>query len=598
MSRAALIAASIVVAASATATGCTLVADYPPARRETCSDGRDDDLDGLLDCDDPDCDGRCSEDTEARCSDARDNDGDGRRDAEDVRCWPFAQAVVERCESVGPASWTGTFEAGREGWVGDDLVIVADPRDPEARVGRLRGTLDRPTFAVGPVLAGAHVGSETRFELEVDGASRYTAVGLLVEGADTRTLVPDGLFVYFAGADVGLSGSSQIVPIAPTATERRWVTGALRVVRDDDGEAAIELEIGGAVIGPDALAAQPFWFPGANAGGVPRAWSEGRAMRPMVVTTGEVHIGRVDVELVRLDPCAVDGGDARVPQIEGTVLGLASSRGVTCAIVAEPAGPDDDAAHLVSRRSLDGGRTFDGASELARSVEDSVDIGPLVATEDGFHAVLPWHRTRPAEDASAAITHVDLARSADCTSWTVEPLGLDLFPSLFSKGMGYAADASGHELTFVLYTPRGLFTARLLRARSPTGLPGTFAWLDGDTAIPAEIVFFEGIGGVLPFRLGDDRALVFASDRGIDAMIETTPGTWTALAEPLVTPSGRVGTFDQLLVSSPALAFDAPAPASEPPRGGALVAFTGGTACATGRCTTRAAVARLDLRIE
>ncbi len=53
---------------------------------ELCANGLDDEQDGLVDCDDPDCDPFCREDTPARCSDGVDNDGDGPVDCEDPDC--------------------------------------------------------------------------------------------------------------------------------------------------------------------------------------------------------------------------------------------------------------------------------------------------------------------------------------------------------------------------------------------------------------------------------------------------------------------------------------------------------------------------------
>ncbi|MEM7244638.1 MAG: hypothetical protein AAF533_04810 [Acidobacteriota bacterium] len=55
----------------------------PPATETLCDDGVDDDMDGAVDCDDPDCALSCPE---ADCFDGVDNDGDGRADCEDLDC--------------------------------------------------------------------------------------------------------------------------------------------------------------------------------------------------------------------------------------------------------------------------------------------------------------------------------------------------------------------------------------------------------------------------------------------------------------------------------------------------------------------------------
>jgi hypothetical protein len=54
-----------------------------------CDNGMDDDSDGKVDCDDPDCSMRqaCNPDLELICNDELDNDGDGLTDCMDPDCW-------------------------------------------------------------------------------------------------------------------------------------------------------------------------------------------------------------------------------------------------------------------------------------------------------------------------------------------------------------------------------------------------------------------------------------------------------------------------------------------------------------------------------
>ncbi|MEZ4252613.1 MAG: hypothetical protein R3B99_30760, partial [Polyangiales bacterium] len=63
--------------------GCTT----PQFLEATCDNRRDDDEDGLVDCDDPDCapSGLCENERE-RCLDGLDNDRDGRADCEVEAC--------------------------------------------------------------------------------------------------------------------------------------------------------------------------------------------------------------------------------------------------------------------------------------------------------------------------------------------------------------------------------------------------------------------------------------------------------------------------------------------------------------------------------
>ena len=99
--------------------------------RATCSDGRDNDGDGDIDCADsscsrePTCSDACegleegAEDTLARCTDGCDNDGNGYTDCDDRSC-ALSQdpAVVQACtpDRIGehpaaPTAWTTTTTA-------------------------------------------------------------------------------------------------------------------------------------------------------------------------------------------------------------------------------------------------------------------------------------------------------------------------------------------------------------------------------------------------------------------------------------------------------------------------------------------------------
>lgn len=63
-------------------------------RPETCTDGVDNDADGLLDCEDDDCLGNpaCAE---TNCSDGVDDDGDGTADCTDADCWSDPECDVK-----------------------------------------------------------------------------------------------------------------------------------------------------------------------------------------------------------------------------------------------------------------------------------------------------------------------------------------------------------------------------------------------------------------------------------------------------------------------------------------------------------------------
>lgn len=56
---------------------------------ELCMDGKDNDEDGLIDCQDDGCGSFCSEDNMTTCNDGIDNDSDGLIDCEDDDCSPL-----------------------------------------------------------------------------------------------------------------------------------------------------------------------------------------------------------------------------------------------------------------------------------------------------------------------------------------------------------------------------------------------------------------------------------------------------------------------------------------------------------------------------
>ena len=82
-----------------------------PEQVEVCGNGRDDDCDGLLDCEDDACAGvrTCGE---IACSDGLDDDGDGAVDCTDDECWGASACpvvvvswVTEAAGATGAENW-------------------------------------------------------------------------------------------------------------------------------------------------------------------------------------------------------------------------------------------------------------------------------------------------------------------------------------------------------------------------------------------------------------------------------------------------------------------------------------------------------------
>jgi len=108
--------------------GCSVVDRYDKCRIPgqcpiedsalLCSDGQDNDGDGLIDCFDPGCGAFCQEDTNALCSDGRDNDDDGLVDCGDPSCsatQACCEAGEDRCSDGVDNNLDGAIDCDDEG---------------------------------------------------------------------------------------------------------------------------------------------------------------------------------------------------------------------------------------------------------------------------------------------------------------------------------------------------------------------------------------------------------------------------------------------------------------------------------------------------
>ena len=82
-------------------------ASVNPGAAEDCADGRDDDCDGLLDCEDGDCLRGPACEESGWCLDGLDNDDDGLADCLDDECWSEAGTCLfaSRVRQGGRARW-------------------------------------------------------------------------------------------------------------------------------------------------------------------------------------------------------------------------------------------------------------------------------------------------------------------------------------------------------------------------------------------------------------------------------------------------------------------------------------------------------------
>ena len=99
---------------------------------ENCSNGTDDDGDGLTDCDDPDCAGdpNCQS-TPENCSNGSDDDGDGLTDCDDPDCAsdPACQATPENCSNGSDDDGDGLTDCEDPDCFADPSCIVAPAGD-------------------------------------------------------------------------------------------------------------------------------------------------------------------------------------------------------------------------------------------------------------------------------------------------------------------------------------------------------------------------------------------------------------------------------------------------------------------------------------
>jgi len=180
----------------------TLNAVIPAA--EVCDDGLDNDVDGLVDCFDPDCaaDPLCFEGDEASCSDGIDNDVDGLTDCADPDCGGTAVCGTEICDNGVDDDGDTAIDCADTDCAGDPVCCAVPGDECCTALPLVAGAnlLDTTTFTNSPQAVNCITGSPGFGGINLDGWYTYTAAfdGIMEwdtcdpAGFDTDVLVYEG----------------------------------------------------------------------------------------------------------------------------------------------------------------------------------------------------------------------------------------------------------------------------------------------------------------------------------------------------------------------------------------------------------------------
>lgn len=540
--------------ASAALPGCTLALGYPAASAErgeaACTNGIDDDLDGPIDCDDPDCVGHCPDESGARCANGVDDDGDGLVDAHDAQCWaePGTGIAVRRCASVSGSTFAPMLEPSARGWSGD-AVIVADPRGGTRYVMATHGAM--ASLACAEVTTGALLGTT------------LTASVFLPWGGGVRLVLPladeHSLAIGAEAISVELiEGMNRVVVYSPTGATwldpgvllfgQGWRQLRVEISRGTGGagDLRVRVEVGPETGARTLLRTTVLTCSAGDGVCVPQTWAPNEALGfgwvGMPGPGGDVLVGDVRLERPAYSPCGYEVPQLAVAGESLRLESVARGGGITCAIVSV-ADADGAPLGLTAWRSDDDGVSWSGPNVVDAQLHDAAAI-----THDG-EAFVGGAVVR--NDAVDRIDSIVALRSLDCVTWSTVP---DLIAAggfaanLRSGALDYAigpfgeAGAIVHELSF------RYGGGDLLTALSPNGAPGSFQAAAGGTGLTI-LPLIPDLTASGPrahrhvIRVGRDRVIVFGSGRDLHLTVEQHDG-WHTRAVPLLGASRIAGGFD------------------------------------------------------
>lgn len=419
--------------------GCSLVRGYPDRgtedTREACTDAeeRDEDWDGLANCEDDSCDGWCAEASAAACENGRDDDADTLRDAHDPGCFWLAPPRFRSC-----ATAFGTDRDLVDSTWGGDAVSIPDPTGRHARVL----AVDPGAHATesGVVTTGSIDGMHLELETYLDPRESFSGIELAPIRSGAAALerltiqifqIPGSgeIFVYTAvrTVDYVLSVEAWSYRPAPGVVSWSW----WYVITLDVRGTSIAVDI-------DVIDADGARF--ALATGTlerPETWGPVEPLRMawLAERAGEspLLLGRARVRRARVDPC---GHEVPSSEIGGQNLAAIGRRGAdACAVVST--GPEESAAAAL--RSSDGAATWAdvGTVGVTPALPEGVALGldaEWRPDPGGLLTGVTWGSRDRDPKWPPPLTHLFRARTGDCTSWEIEDLLVPLEPRETTPG--------------------------------------------------------------------------------------------------------------------------------------------------------------------
>ncbi|MGE4618459.1 MAG: dockerin type I repeat-containing protein [Planctomycetota bacterium] len=240
---------------------------------ENCTNGTDDDGDGLIDCEDADCDldPSCITPPE-NCNNGTDDDGDGLADCNDPDCAAdpncqappsgFSYIASDETANYSVDTGVGSFSASVS--ISEDASAAGYPNETQGFSFGLSHTaslLSVVTFNEGSVLTGLNANTGADF-IDINNFADGITVGCVYSFQNTAVItfaaptaigtisydtVPSGLIGNATGTSTGLNWSNSLG--APPVVNILVVDGQAQPAAFDNGIVTLEPAIGGFVRG-------------------------------------------------------------------------------------------------------------------------------------------------------------------------------------------------------------------------------------------------------------------------------------------------------------------------------------------------------------